>query len=254
MKNKQYLTFRLHELQYGIEAELVQEMFPLPELLPVAEATTNIMGLLNLRGQIVPIMHLELLQGHPVKGCNFSDYVIVLQWESLQVGMVVHQVNEVLELNNEVIKVGDEYELIGDIKAAFIAGVTQVDIGNILLLEPKLVMGHLDAVFPLIWDAQMQLDGIANTQTSNVEELLEQEVLQQGDELQTSNSLSSFYDLYCPNSTLKERAIFRARADNLRQPLESLKVTNQLMPLAVIGFDEVAQENVYQQLTSNPDY
>ena len=37
-------------------------------------------------------------------------------------------------------------------------------------------------------------------------------------------------------------------------PIESLKVTNQLMPLAVIGFDEVAQENVYQQLTSNPDY
>jgi purine-binding chemotaxis protein CheW len=84
----------------------------------------------------------------------------------------------------------------------------------------------------------MQLDGIANTQISNVEELLEQEVLQQGEELQTSNSLSSFYDLYCPNSTIKERAIFRARADNLRQPLESLKVTNQLMPLAVIGFGD----------------
>jgi len=238
MKNKQYLTFRLHELQYGIEAELVQEMFPLPELPPVAEATTNIMGLLNLRGQIVPIMHLDLLQGHPVKGCYLSDYVIVLQWESLQVGMVVHQVNEVLELNNEVIKVDAEYELFGDINTAFIAGVAQVDIGNILLLEPKLVMGHMDAVFPLIWDAQMQLDGIANTQISNVEELLEQEVLQQGEELQTSNSLSSFYDLYCPNSTIKERAIFRARADNLRQPLESLKVTNQLMPLAVIGFGD----------------
>jgi purine-binding chemotaxis protein CheW len=44
--------------------------------------------------------------------------------------------------------------------------------------------------------------------------------------------------LYCPSSTPKERAIFRARADNLRQPLESLKVTNQLIPLAVIGFGD----------------
>jgi len=91
MKNKQYLTFRLHDLQYGIEAALVQEMFPLPELPPVPEATTNIMGLLNLRGQIVPIMHLDLLQGQPVKGCSISDYVIVLQWENLQIGIVVHQ-------------------------------------------------------------------------------------------------------------------------------------------------------------------
>jgi len=238
MTNKQYLTFRLHDLQYGIEAALVQEMFPLPELPPVAEATTNIMGLLNLRGQIVPIMHLDLLQGHSGEGCSLSDYVIVLQWENLQIGIVVHQVNEVLELNEAVIKVDADYHFIGDINTAFIAGVAKVDPESVLLLEPKLLMGQMDAVFPLIWDAQMQLDVIATTPTPNVEERLEQGVLQQGEELQTSNSLSSFYDLYCPSSTPKERAIFRARADNLRQPLESLKVTNQLMPLAVIGFGD----------------
>jgi purine-binding chemotaxis protein CheW len=36
MENKQYLTFHLHELQYGIEAPLVQEIFSLPELTPLA--------------------------------------------------------------------------------------------------------------------------------------------------------------------------------------------------------------------------
>ena len=238
MKNKQYLTFRLHDMQYGIEAALVQEMFSLPELLPIAEATTNIMGLLNLRGQIVPIMHLDLLQGHSVKGCYISDHVIIVQWENLQIGMVVHQVNEVLELNDEIIKPKADYELLGNIDTAFITKVAQVDTGNVLLLEPKLVMGQLDAAFTLIWDAQMQLDGMATTPTRDIEEQLEQEVLQQSEELQASNSLSSFYDLYCPNFTLEEKAILRARADNLRQPIESIKVTNQLMPLAVIGFGD----------------
>jgi purine-binding chemotaxis protein CheW len=238
MKNKQYLTFRLHDLQYGIEAALVQEMFPLPELPPVPEATTNIMGLLNLRGQIVPIMHLDLLQGQPVEGCSISDYVIVLQWENLQIGIVVHQVNEVLELKDEVIKPKADYELLGDINIAFIAGVAQVDTRNVLLLEPKQLMGQLDAAFPLIWDAQMQLDGMATTPTHDVEDALEQGVFQPGEELHASNSLSSFYDLYCPNSTPEERAIFRARADNLRQSIKSLNITNQLMPLAVIGFGD----------------
>ena len=90
MQNKEYLTFSLHDLQYGIEAALVQEIFPLPELTPLSEAVTDVIGILNFREQIVPIIHLDLVQDNPVKGCNLSDYVIVMQWEDMQIGMVVH--------------------------------------------------------------------------------------------------------------------------------------------------------------------
>ena len=236
MENKEYLTFRLHDLQYGIEAVLVQEILPLPELTPITEAATDIIGLLNLRGQIVPIIHLDLLQGTPVKGCNISDYVIVMQWEDLQIGMVVHQVNEVLELNDEVIEIEPSYEILSDINPAFIAGFAKVDAGNIVLLDSKTLIREPDAVLTLIWDAQAQLDIVPAPPTIDIEKQLEQEVLQQDEELQTSKSLSSFYDLYCPSSTPRERAIFRQRADNLRQPIESLKVATELRPLAVIGF------------------
>jgi len=236
MENKEYLTFRLHDLQYGIEAVLVQEILPLPELTPIPEAVTDIIGILNLRGEIVPIIHLDLLQGTPVKGCNLSDYVIVMQWEDLQIGMVVHQVNEVLELNDEVIETGSSSGLLSDINTGFIAGVAKVDTGSIVLVEPKTLIREPDAVLPLIWDAQTHLDIVPSSPTSEVEEPLEQEVWQQDEELKTSKILSRFYDLYCPSSTPKERAIFRQRADALRQASESLKVTNELMPLAVIGF------------------
>ncbi len=250
MENKQYLTFHLHNLQYGIEAALVQEIFPLPELTPIAETSTGIIGILNFRGQIVPMMHLDLLQEHSSKYCHISDYVIVLQWEGLQFGMVVHQVNEVIELNAESIETEPYYELLNDINTAFIAGMAQVDLGNILLLDPKALIPQPDAILTLIWDAQMQLDVMAASpisdveeqpeqdvlQESDVEEQLEHDVLQEEEELQTPKILSSFYDLYCPNATPEERVIFRARADNLRQQIESLKVTNELMPLAVIGF------------------
>ena len=235
MQTQQYLTFRLHDLQYGIEAALVQEMLPLPELTPITEAATDIIGVLNLRGQIAPIMHLDLLREHPVKSCHLSDYVIVMQWEGLQFGIVAHQVNEVLELDKAVIAIESPEELISDINAAFISGFAKVDFGNIVLLDPKTLIGKLDAILPLIWDAQMQLDVVASPPISDVEHQPEKEVLQQDDELLTSKILSSFYDLYCPNATTEERAIFRQRADNLRQSIEISKVTNELMPLAVIG-------------------
>lgn len=236
MENKEYLTFCLHNLHYGIEAALVHEILPLPELTPISEAATDIIGILNLRGEIVPIIHLDLLQNTPVKGCCLSDYVIVIQWEDLQIGMVVHQVNEVLKLNDEVIKADLSYGVNSDINPAFVAGIAKVDTGKIVLLNPKTLIREPDAILPLIWDAQTYLDIVPASPLRDVEEQLELEVLQQDEELQTSKILSSFYDLYCASSTPKERAIFRQRADNLRQQTESLKVTNELMPLAVIGF------------------
>lgn len=236
METKQYLTFRLHDLQYGIGATLVQEIFPLPELTPITEAATDILGLLNLRGQIIPMVHLDLLQDQPLEGCNISDYVIVVRWEDLQFGIVVHQITEVLELNPEAIETEPSDELSGELKMAFIAGIAKVETDNIALIEPKTLIPHLDTILPLIWDAQIQLDGMAASPISEVEQPLEQDVLED-DELSNPKVSLSFYDLYCPNATPEERSIFRQRADNLKPALESLKDTNKLTTLAVIGFN-----------------
>ncbi len=236
METQQYLTFRWHDLQYGIEAALVQEIFPLPELNPIAEASSDMIGLLNLRGQIVPIMHLDLLQGHPAKGFQISDYLIILQRDGLQFGLVVHQANEVLELNAEVIESDSLKEFIGDINTTFITGVAKVEMDNIILLEPKALISQVETVLPFIWDAQSQLDLMAAPPATNAQQQLEQEASHQDEELQTSSILSDFYGLYCPDTTSEERAIFRQRADNLRHSIESLTVTKELMPLAVIGF------------------
>ncbi len=77
MENKEYLTFRWQDLQYGIEAVLVQEILPLLELTPICEAPEGVIGLLNFRGQMVPMIHLDLLPGHLFKGFKLSNSVIV---------------------------------------------------------------------------------------------------------------------------------------------------------------------------------
>ncbi|MBD1808039.1 chemotaxis protein CheW [Microcoleus sp. FACHB-SPT15] len=237
MKNKQYLTFRLHNLQYGIEAALVQEIFPLPELTLIDKAVTNIIGILNFRGQIVPILHLDLLRQYSVKSCHLSDYIIVMQWEGLQFGLVVHQVNEVLDVNTEAIETEPFYELLCDSDAEFIAEVAKLDLGNIVLLDPKTLTNQLDDILPLIWDAQMQLDITTSSSNSDVVQQLGQDVLQQNTEIQTHETFTSFYDLYCFEVTPEEKAIFRQRSDKLRQSVESLQVINELIHLAVIGFE-----------------
>lgn len=237
MKNKQYLTFYLHNLQYGIEATLVQEIFPLPELTLIDKAATTVMGILNLRGQIVPVMHLDLLRQYSVKTCHISDYVIIMQCEGLQFGLVVHQVNEVLEVNSATIETEPFYELVCDNHIEFTAEVAKLNVGNIVLLDPKTLTSQIDAILPMIWDEQMQIDAMTASSSSDVEQQIEQDVLQQDEGLQPHKISTNFYDLYCLELTAAERAIFRQRADNLKPSNESLKVINKLTPLAVIGFD-----------------
>jgi purine-binding chemotaxis protein CheW len=159
-----------------------------------------------------------------------------MPWEDLQIGMVVHQVNEVLELNAELIETEPSYELLSDINAELIAGIARVDAGNIVLLNPKTLIREPDAILILIWDAQTQLDSMGASVNSE-EEQLEQEVLSEGKELPPCQSLPSFYDLYCPNATPEKREIFRQRADSLKPQTESINTTDELISLAVIGLE-----------------
>lgn len=220
MKTRQYLTFSLQKLHYGIEATLVQEILPLPELTVLKERERNLIGIINLRGQIVPIIDLDLVQS-PVKQCHLSDQIIVLQCQGLQFGIIIHQVNEVLNLNPDKITERSETD------NALISGCYQVDTDNIMLLEPQALINQLNSVLPLIWDAQMQLDRVVP----------EYAVEQQDEKLQIAETCASFYDLYCPNTTSEEQIILRKRAEELKLS-SSIKITNKLIPLAIIGFSD----------------
>ncbi|ARV60237.1 chemotaxis protein CheW [Nostocales cyanobacterium HT-58-2] len=227
MENKKYLTFRLHDLHYGIEASLVQEIFPLPELTPITGESNDLIGFLNLRTQIVPVIHLDWLQGYLPKVCHLSDYIIILGWEGLQIGVLVHQVNEMLELDNEVIEPVPSDGFLCDINTIFLTGIANVDSEPIFLLDSKKLVRQPDTLVTLIWDAQSQLE-LAYTSGDGQQKY---EEYQQLEEFKTL----SFYDLYCPHATSEERAIFRQRAVQIKQSLEDLEVINRQMPLAVIG-------------------
>jgi purine-binding chemotaxis protein CheW len=194
--------------------------------------------MLNLRGQIVPIMHLDLLQEPSLKECRISDYLIMGQWEELQFGLVAHQTHELLEIDAELIQKQPPEGIFSNINVPGIAGFATVNEEQILLLEPKTLMPQLDTILPLIWDAQSQLDLMTESLKSDVEKQLEPDGAPQAEEFLTPKTYLSFYDLYCPKATPQERETFRARAENLKPQIESSTLTNELTTLAVINLGD----------------
>ena len=199
MENKAYLIFSLDSLQYGVDALLVQEIFHLPALAPVAEAPNYIVGLLNLHSKIVPVMHLALRLGYQPLECCLTDSVIVLNWKGHQIGIIVNQVHEVMNISSEVIEREIAYGQVRENRARFIDGIAKVGTNIIMLLSPEKLLYYTDLE-----------KGLLTGEATNT--------------------------CWYSNNTPEERSIFQERAENLRESSES-RDSNGLMPLAVIGFN-----------------
>lgn len=228
MENKPYLTFSLNGLLYGINALLVQEIFYLPELTLAVEAPEDIVGLLNLRGKIVPVMHLGLRLGQQTAECHLSDSIVVLAWEGLQIGIIVNAVREVKNINITTIESQVNYGRETNISSRFVAGVAKDDADMIMLLSPEKVICRDDLNESLFLKEA--------TETLTEDDPPDRGFPHVKNSQSKLNAFSNFYERCCPYATAADKYIFRERAENLRQATDSSDFT-ALIPLAVIGLN-----------------
>jgi purine-binding chemotaxis protein CheW len=219
MSTQTYLTFQLQNLQYAISTDHVLEIFPLPELQIVPEIPADILGVINLRGRVLPVMHLRRRLGQSTPVCQASDTIIVVECQGVQVGMIVDQVNEVCAIDWFHIDQDLAYGRDSHVNTAFLLGVTQLGDDQILLLNPQALIVLADEVADWVNPS----DGLAN----NVERL--QAIARAQPYLTTD-----FYQLYFATATVAERQLLQNRAVALRQ-FAAVNDTSRLIPLAVFG-------------------
>ncbi|KOR34196.1 MULTISPECIES: chemotaxis protein CheW [Planktothricoides] len=151
MEHKSYLIFKLNQHRYGLETSVVQEIFFLPELTPVEEAPRDIVGVLNLRGNILPVMDLALRFGHRSMEYQITDSVIVIQWQGFSVGIIVNAVEEVKEIETALIQTQISYgRKITTEAHHFVAGFAKLNTDIVTLLNPQNLIEYSEVVNPLI--------------------------------------------------------------------------------------------------------
>ncbi len=232
MNTHEFLIFRLRQLQYGIPVSSVREIFPLPEINPVPEAPGDILGLLNWRGKVLPVMHLDRRLGQPIQPCRLSDSVIVIEWEGIQVGVIVNQVEDVLPLEEEWIDQDIAYGRENRINTAFLSGVVKLGTKILLLLNVDALIRLADEVAILIWESELQAQELGEEET--IAECLPVEVDNSPQFDSIERIATDFYTLYCPEASVAERAIFQKRAEELKQSHEE-ENRSETTPIAVVG-------------------
>ena len=227
MSSQSYLTFRLHELIYGIETLLVKEILQLPELKIIPETPGDIIGVLYLRYRTIPVMHLDRRLGQPVRDCQISDRLIVVQWQNIEMGVIVNEVLDVVDISSDDLEPEPDYGRENHLNSAFIANIATFDERSIILLNPETLIRQPEEIPYYLEQAQFT-EEIAQLDNLGIEAL----------ESENKAILGNFFELYCPQATEKERDIFRQRAKELQLPLLEAWESEGSMALAVFRLGE----------------
>lgn len=126
-----WVTFRLADEIYGINVMQVQEVLRMTEIAPVPGAPGSVLGIINLRGNVVTVVDARELFGLARSETTEQTRIMIVEINKLIVGLLVDSVAEVVNIQNSDI---DSPPNIGnDDNSRYIQGVFSKN-GEILIL------------------------------------------------------------------------------------------------------------------------
>ena len=99
-----YVTFRLEEEVYGINVMQVQEVLRVTEIAPVPGAPHYVLGIINLRGNVVTVVDTRERLGLGSKEMEESTRIVIIEADKMVVGILVDAVAEVVDLRTSEIE------------------------------------------------------------------------------------------------------------------------------------------------------
>lgn len=115
--SKQYIVVKIGSEQYGIDISHIDNIVRMQKITRVPKVQSHFKGIINLRGEIVPVMSIRLKMGlEDDKLTNASRIIILKIEEKGMLGIIVDEVREVVTLATDEIEKGSK-------KGSFIKGV-----------------------------------------------------------------------------------------------------------------------------------
>jgi purine-binding chemotaxis protein CheW len=153
-----FLSFRLNDEEFATNVASVLSILEMPKITKIPRAPEYIRGIINLRGEVLPVIDIHNKFGLPQPEITSSTCILVMEAtldnQYIKFGILVDSVNEVHQIEPEKIlpepKIGSKYNSI------FIDGVYQTGETFIIIVDIK---GAL---------LNNEIEGITTTRTHNI--------------------------------------------------------------------------------------
>lgn len=137
----QYIVIQLGNEKYGIDIQYVDNIVRMQRITRVPKVAEYFKGVINLRGEVVPVMNIRIKMGLEEAQENKDTRIIILKLDGMEkIGVIVDEVREVVELSDsEVEKVAYDSR---EEKQQFVSAVGKVGDDLISLLDLHTVIAE----------------------------------------------------------------------------------------------------------------
>jgi purine-binding chemotaxis protein CheW len=109
------------------------EIIKVPPIIKLPKVPEYILGVINLRGSIIPILDLKKRSMDEFTQMGYDTRILIAQVNEQKIGFLVDEVNEIIEFNNQVIT--RSVDILGTIDDQFLDGIAEIDNQLVLLLN-----------------------------------------------------------------------------------------------------------------------
>ena len=145
-KEGKYLTFALAQEEYGLEILKVREIIGYMDITAVPQTPQHVKGVINLRGQVIPVIDLRTKFGMDTAEVTEETCIIVVEIaqgkRTFNTGIVVDRVQEVLDIKGEDIEDAPQFD--SSVNTSFILGMGKIEETVKILLDIDKVLAGED--------------------------------------------------------------------------------------------------------------
>jgi purine-binding chemotaxis protein CheW len=151
---RQFISFSVGDEEYGLELLRVKEVIRVREITWLPKAPSFVKGIINLRGDVIPIIDLRDKFGLDSREETAQTRVIVVEVEGRLMGMVVDSASQVVRIPAD--QIDPPPPVLGGLSQELITGVGKLedklvvllDADAILTVDEKAALSTLDAAVP----------------------------------------------------------------------------------------------------------
>jgi len=132
MRSSHYLVFTLEGQQYALGLEAVERVVRAVELTSVPEAPEILVGLINIRGKIVPVLDIRRRFHLPPRDMEIKDRIIVSRTSSRTIAVIADTIEGVAEFAQEEIR--EARKILPDMEG-YVEGVGKLNDDTVLIYD-----------------------------------------------------------------------------------------------------------------------
>jgi len=136
----QFIVIKIGNEQFGIDIKYIDNIVRMQSITRVPKVPEYFKGVINLRGEVIPVMSLRLKMGLEADEYTKASRIIIIKVEQHEgIGMIVDEVKEVMTLETEQI---EKMSYDKDEKKMFVYGVGKVEDSLVSLLDLNAVLAE----------------------------------------------------------------------------------------------------------------